>query len=88
MRGTNDDHVSDLTVREQLEADAVEVLLRKKRMIYLSRILRKGPPVLLAMLQTTNRGKRMPWWMLILKDFGHMRISCTKLMEMPDPEND
>eukprot|EP00973_Karenia_brevis_P042304 5854203-Karenia_brevis.AAC.1 len=68
--------------------DSVEAVLRKKRLIYLSRILITGPPVLLALLQTVNRGRKMPWWHLILDDLEQIKAASTKLAELPNPRND
>ena len=81
--------MTDWEVRCFLQMPSIECMIRRKRLVYTSRLLRFGPACLRAMLQLNYRGERMPWAQLLLNDLAQLRMAVPdKLGSLPDPKLD
>ena len=80
-------NLSDIGVRQLLQAPSVQCILRRKRLIYAGRLMQHGPPALLALLQSRVGLQSIPWVAQLLSDFSYLkRYYSAKLGEMPDPK--
>ena len=82
-------NITDIAVRRLLKAPSIQCILRRKRLMYASRLMQHGPPALRALLQTRvgPRGDQlMPWVAQLLSDFSCLkRYYSAKLDGMPNP---
>ena len=79
--------MTDVQVRQMLQVASLDCALRKRRLLYFSRLTRVDLDPLKAILQQrTPRGELLPWAQLLLQDLSIMKyhIPC-KLLEMPSP---
>ena len=61
---------TDLEIRRQLGVPSLDCLTRKRRLKYLSRMLRSDVQCLQVLLQCKNKdGSRLPWAELMINDF-------------------
>jgi len=66
------DNATDVEVRSQLNAPAIDAILMKARLRYLGRIQRLRPQVLTGLLHIQHAGKRLPWVEMIISDAARL----------------
>ncbi|CAE8732350.1 unnamed protein product [Polarella glacialis] len=80
---------TDYQVRVALEFPSVECLLSRRRLVYASRLLRRQPASLIALLQQTSGHQRMPWTRLLLDNMYLLwRLNPERLGTLPDPTSE
>ena len=79
---------SDLEVRVRLNLPSIECRLRRLRLLYLPRMIQKGPSSLATMLcmHGDKAGETMPWTAQIVDDMRALKAAFpVQLEDMPDP---
>ena len=80
--------LSDRAVREKLGVCSFDVLVRRHRLLYASRVARKAPSLLHALLQNVG-GAMIPWTEALVDDLAALkRAAPKKLEELPPFEAD
>ena len=80
--------LSDNAVREKLGVCSFDVLVRRHRLLYASRVARKAPSLLHALLQNVG-GAMIPWTEALVDDLAALkRAAPKKLEELPPFEAD
>ena len=80
--------LSDRAVREKLGVCSFDVLVRRHRLLYASRVARKAPSLLHALLQNVD-GAMIPWTKALVDDLAALkRAAPKKLEELPPFEAD
>ena len=82
--------VSDEDVRSRLGVPSIDCCIRRKRLIYLTRLSPADLPPLLALLQThSDLEERLPWANLVLADIAVLRRALpTVFVSLPTPDVD
>ena len=80
--------LSDRAVREKLAVCSFDVLVRRHRLLCASRVTRKAPSLLRALLQNVG-GAMFPWTQALVDDLAALkRAAPKKLEELPPFEDD
>ena len=77
----------DLEVRMTLGLPSIECRLRRRRLMYLPRLVNKGPASLAVLLSVRGpNGRRMPWAEQIARDLQILKEALpSQLCKLPDP---
>ena len=78
--------LSDAEFRQRYGIPAIDNVLCRKRLLYLARLVRTKPAPLVQLLGSTYKGKRLPWWQLMLDDLALLRRSIARNMPPPDAD--
>ena len=82
-------HTTDESVRRFLGAPSVQCCMQQGRLRYVSRLIRRAPNTLRALLCSSSPGKQSKWSALVVDDMCAMQIFLKpKLDELPDPRED
>ena len=76
---------SDAEVRKISQQPSIECIMMRRRLGYLSRLLRHAPGPLVALLQSRPGGKQLKWVRLIVQDLEHIHKHLPSLSHMPTP---
>ena len=82
----DDNEISDVAVRVQASAPSVDCILRRKRMLYLGRIVRRSPTTLIALLHVRHKDQRLPWVLLVIKDMIAMSRTVLSDYQLKHPD--
>jgi len=78
-------------IRQMLQIPSIDCYLRKRRLKYAARVIKNGPPALIAALQTrTKTGEPTKWVQTVAEDIRILQAHpslASKLRDMPKPEN-
>jgi len=82
--------VCDADVRAALRVPSIDCLIRKRRLLYVSRIAKAGIPSLHALLQLRDvSGRFLPWLQLIISDCATLQQRLPRILgELPSPSVD
>ena len=82
--------MTDAEVRNALGIPSLDCHMRRKRLLYLSRLQPAQLPPLMALLQTRgDRGEVMPWMRLVSTDLAILHKALPRIFaNLPPPEVD
>ena len=80
--------VTDIDVRRILKAPSLDCLLTRKRLAYLGRVVRHGPPELRALLARRADRPPLPWVSQLVKDLQCVWRMAALCSALPDPDKD
>ena len=83
-------HFTDIEIKRKLNIPSLDCFVRKRRLIYWSRLSRANFDALHAMLQAkTKHGKPLPWVAMLITDLEVLQNALPiKLDELGNPEVD
>jgi len=79
---------TDLEIRTYLRVPSIDCLIRRRRLIYLSRMLRSDVVSLQALLQCRDKSQALlPWAAIVIQDFSVLKQALPRVFqEMSDPD--
>ena len=79
---------TDLEIRTYLRVPSIDCLIRRRRLIYLSRMLRSDVVSLQALLQCRDKNDALlPWATIVIQDFSVLTKALPRIFqEMSDPD--
>jgi hypothetical protein len=79
---------TDLQFRQRTRTPSLDCVLSRLRLMYVRRLIVRGPPQLVALLRQRQNGWRSPWLDLVVKDMERMRSMSALCSRLPPPDQE